>query len=72
MKIPKKIQHEKEVKKINIFSGDPDLISWSGGSPGERNGNPLQFSCLGNPMDRGAWRAIPWGIARVRCNLVTK
>ena len=32
-------------------------ISGSGRSPGERNGNPLQYSCLGNPMDRGAW----WG-----------
>ena len=29
---------------------------WAGRSPGERNGNPLQYSCLGNPMDRGAWQ----------------
>ena len=34
-----------------------DLILGSGGSPGEGNGNPFQYSCLGNPMDRGAWRA---------------
>jgi len=34
--------------------GDLDLIPGSGRSPGERNGNPLQYSCLGNPMDRGA------------------
>ena len=34
---------------------------WSGRFPGGRNGNPLQYSCLGNPMDRGAWRASPWG-----------
>ena len=35
---------------------DPDSIPGSGSSPGEGNGNPLQFSCLGNPMDRGAWQ----------------
>ena len=34
-----------------------DLILGSGGSPGEGNGNPLQYSCLGNPIDRGAWQA---------------
>ena len=33
------------------------LISWWGRSPGEGNGDPLQHSCLVNPMDRGAWRA---------------
>ena len=33
----------------------------SGRSPGERNGNPLQYSCLENPTDRGAWRATLWG-----------
>ena len=36
-------------------AGDPGLIPWLGRSPGERNGNPLQYSCLGNPTDRGAW-----------------
>ena len=35
-----------------------------GSSPGERNGNPLQYSCLGNPMDRGAWQAIVHGVAK--------
>ena len=34
-------------------------------SPGERNGNPLQYSCLGNPMDRGAWWAMVHGVPRV-------
>ena len=38
-------------------AGDAGLISGSGRSPGEGNGNPLQYSCLGNPMDRGAWWA---------------
>ena len=36
-------------------------IPGSGRSPGGGNGNPLQYSCLGNPMDRGAWQASPWG-----------
>ena len=36
---------------------DAGLIPGSGRSPGEGNGNPLQFSCLGKPMDRGAWWA---------------
>ena len=42
--------------------------------PGEGNGNPLQCSCLGNPMDRAAWQATyyPWGRKRVRHDLVTK
>ena len=35
--------------------GDPGLIPGLGRSPGEGNGNPLQYSCLGNPIDRGAW-----------------
>ena len=36
---------------------DMDSIPGSGRSPGEGNGNPLQYSCLGNPMDRVAWQA---------------
>ena len=39
--------------------------SWVRRSPGEGNGNPLQYSCLENPMDRGAWRATVYGVARV-------
>ena len=38
-----------------------DLIPESGRSPGEGNGNPLQYSCLENPIDRGAWGATPLG-----------
>ena len=37
---------------------DTGLIPESGRSSGEENGNPLQYSCLGNPMDGGAWQAI--------------
>ena len=39
--------------------------------PGERNGNPLQYSCLGNPMDRGAWQATVHGVERVGHDLAT-
>ena len=49
-------------------AGDVGLIHGLGRSPGEGNGNPLQNSCLGNPMDRGAW----WGCKRVGQDLVTK
>ena len=40
-------------------AGDPGSIPGLGGSPGGGNGNPLQYSCLENPMDRGAWWASP-------------
>ena len=43
-------------------AGDTGSILGSGRSPGKRNGNPLYYSCLGNPMDRRAWRAIVHGI----------
>ena len=43
-------------------AGDSGEIPGSGRSPGEGNGNPLQYSCLGNPMDRGAWRAAVHGL----------
>ena len=39
--------------------------------PGEGNGNPIQYSCLENPMDRGAWQATVHGVATVGHNLVT-
>jgi len=43
-------------------AGDVSLIPGSGRPPGGGNGNPLQYSCLGNPMDRGAWRATVHGV----------
>ena len=43
--------------------GDPGLIPVLGRSPGERNGNPPQNSCLKNSMDRGAWQATMHGVA---------
>ena len=42
---------------------DPGLIPWSGRYPGEGNGYPLQYSCMGNPIDRGAWRATVHRVA---------
>ena len=51
---------------------DAGLIPGSRRSPGEGNDNPLQYSCLGNPMDREAWPATDPGVARVGHDLVTK
>ena len=45
-------------------TGDMGAIPGLGRSPGEENGNPLQCSYLGNPMDRGEWRAAVHGVAR--------
>ena len=45
------------VKNPPANAGDMGLIPGSRRSPGEGNGNPFQYSCLGNPVDRGAWRA---------------
>ena len=45
-------------------TGDVGLISGSGRSPGEGNGNPRLYSCLGNPMDRGAWWATVYGVVK--------
>ena len=50
-------------KEYACNAGDQGSISGSGRSPGEENGNPLQYSCLGNPMDRGAWWATIHGVA---------
>ena len=52
--------------------GDHSSIPGWGRSPREGNGNPLQYSCLGNPTDRGVWRATVPGATRVGCEWVTK
>ena len=52
-----------EVKAAACNVGDLGLIPGSGKSPGEGNGNPLQYSCLENPMDGGAWWASVHGVA---------
>ena len=52
--------------------GELGFIPGLGRSPGEEDGNPLQYSCLKNPMDRGASLAIILGVAKVQHNLVTR
>ena len=59
-------------KELPADEGDArarSSIPGSGRSPGKGNGNPLQYSCLGNRMDRGAWRATVHGVTRVRNDL---
>ena len=56
--------------KASAYSaGDLGLIPGSGRSPGEGNGNPLQYSCLENPMDGGAWLATVHGVAKSQTRL---
>ena len=50
-------------------AGDPGLIPGSRRSSGEGNGNPLQYSCLENPMDGGAWQATAHGVAESQTRL---
>ena len=52
------------VKESTCNAGDVGSILRSGRSPGEGNGNPLQYSCLENPMDRGAWQATGHRISK--------
>jgi len=52
------------VKNLPGSAGDKGLIPGWGKSPGVRNGNPFQYSCLGNPMDREAWRATVHAVAK--------
>ena len=52
-----------DIKESAYNAGDPGLILGLGRSPGEGNGYPLQYSCLENSMDRGAWWAIIHGVA---------
>ena len=54
------------VKNMPANAEDAGSISGSGRSPGEGNGNPLQYFCLGNPVDRGAWQATVHGVTRSR------
>ena len=61
-----------EGKESACSAGDPGLIPVSGRSAGEGNGNPLQYSCLGNTVDRGAWQATVHGVTRVGHDLGTK
>ena len=58
-----------EVKASAWKAGDPGLIPESGRSPGEGNGNPLQYSCLENSMEGGALKATVHGVAKSRTRL---
>ena len=57
------------VKHLAYNAGDLGSIPGSGRSSGEGNGNPLQYSCLENPMDRGAWWATVHGVAKSQTQL---
>ena len=52
------------VNNASANAGDVGLIPGLGRSPGEGNGNPLQYSCLGKPMDRGDWWATAHGVTK--------
>ena len=52
------------IKNLPANAGEMNLIPGSGRSPGEGNGNPFQYSCLGNSMDRGAWWATVHGVTK--------
>ena len=60
------------VKNSPANAGDMGLISGSGRSPGEGKSNPLQYSCLESPRDKGDWWVTVQGVPRVRHDLVTK
>ena len=52
------------VNSPHVNAGDMDLIPKPRRCPGEGNVNPLQYSCLGNPMDRGAWQTTIHGVSK--------
>ena len=60
------------INNLPVNVGDVGLFPVSGRSPGEGNGNPLHYACLGNLKDRGAWKATVHRIARVGHKLTTK
>ena len=59
----KYLDSSSDSKAYTCNAGDPGSIPGSGRSLGEGNGNPLQYSCLENPLDRGAWWATVHGVA---------
>ena len=74
MMLPSKNKVTLVVKNLPANVGDirdAGSIPGSRRSPGRGHGDPLRYSCLENPMDRGAWRAIVHGVARVGHDLAT-
>ena len=67
-----KVKNPPAIQETTCNAGDPVSISRSGRSFGKGNGYPLQYSCLGNLMDRGAWQAIVHGVTKVGQDLATK
>ena len=59
----------KKKKKSTCNAGDTGLMPGLGRSPGGGNGNPFQYSCLENSMDRGAWKAVVHGVAKSQTQL---
>ena len=63
------LPHSSVGKKSACNAGEPGSIPRLGRSSGEGNDSPLQYSCLKNPMDRGAWQATAHGVAKSRTQL---
>ena len=66
------LPHSSSSKESACNVGDPGSIPGLGRFPGQRNGKPLQYSCLENPMERGAWETTVHEVARVGHDLSTK
>ena len=62
--VVKNLPAKKKKKNLPANAGDMGLIPGWGRSPGARNGNPLQYSCLENSKDRGDWQAVVDGVAK--------
>ena len=63
---------DQSIKESACNAGGPGSIPGLGRSSAEGNGNPLQYSCLDNPMDGGVWQATVFGVTRVGHDLATK
>ena len=68
-RVPVLVPSVSVVKNLPANAGDVDSVPEWGRFPGEGNGNPLQYSCLGNPMGRGAWRATVHGVTKSQTGL---
>ena len=62
--IPHRLPCSSDGKLSACYAGDPGLIPGLEGSPGEGNGNPLQYFCLENSVDSGVWRATVHGVSK--------